>query len=165
MGCFFSGHRTLPEEAIRDIYKALGKQIYDAVSMGISEFYAGGAVGFDMISSVMVLNIKKNFYPKINLHLVIPTPDYGWKLWVTDEQKRLYKEIMSGAESIETVSDHYYKTVYYDRNQRLTKYGDELGIVYADNNHDSGGTYQTIREARKKCIRIVNIYELIYKQP
>lgn len=162
MGCFFSGHRELPTHHIERIFNTTREQIIAAVRRDkINDFYAGGAVSFDMIASMMVLSIKRSTYNQINLHLILPTPDYGRYHWKTVQEKEYYRILIEGAATIKTVSQEYYTGVYLARNQQLIDYGSDLGIVYAEPDHQSGGTYTTIRMAQRNGTRIENIYELM----
>lgn len=162
MGCFFSGHRNLPTDCIESIFKTTKEQIIDAVKHhDIKDFYAGGAIGFDMIASIMVLSIKRSRFNNINLHIIMPTPNYGNSQWKTIQQKEYYRIILQGAKSVATVSADYYSGVFFARNQRLTELGCDLGIVYAEPQHRSGGTYNTIKMAEHNSTKIINIYDLI----
>lgn len=162
MGCFFSGHRNLPADYIESIFKTTKDQIINAVTHGgIKDFYAGGAVGFDMIASIMVLSIKRSRFNNINLHIIMPTPDYGNSQWKTTQQKEYYRIILQGAKSVSTVSADYYNGVFFTRNQRLTELGCDLGIVYAEPRHHSGGTYSTIKMAEHNGTKVINIYDLL----
>lgn len=162
MGCFFSGHRTLPQDNVEAIFKVTREKIIEAVkNRGIRDFYAGGAVGFDMIASMTVLSIKRSMYENINLHIIMPTSLYGSAHWQTVQQIEYYKIILKGAATVETVSPVYHSRVNFMRNQRLTECGHNLGIVYAEPEHDSRGTYITIDMARKNGTEIINIYDFL----
>ena len=162
MGCFFSGHRELPKEQMNNLFTVARQQITNAVvNYSIKDFYAGGAVGFDMIASMMVLSVKRNKYNHINLHLILPTPDYGRYQWKTVQEIEYYRLILQGVDTIETIAPSAYSGINFVRNQRLVELGCNLGIVYAEPDHKSGGTYSTIKMAQKNGTRIVNLYDFL----
>lgn len=162
MGCFFSGHRTFPQDNVEAIFKITREKIIDAVkNRGIKNFYAGGAVGFDMIASITVLSVKRSIDENINLHIIMPTSLYGSAHWQTVQQIEYYKIILQGAATVETISPVYHSGVNFMRNQRLTECGYNLGIVYAEPDHVSGGTYTTIDMAKKNGTEIINVYDFL----
>jgi Protein of unknown function (DUF1273). len=162
MGCFFSGHRELPDENLEAIYNLTRKQITEAIEKyDIKDFYAGGAVGYDMIASILVLSVKYNLYNHINLNLILPTPDYGSRYWKTPREREYYRIILKSVNRIETISPHPYTGINFVRNKRLIECGCDLGIVYAEPDHKSGGTQSTINLAVREGVRVVNIYDLI----
>ena len=162
MGCFFSGHRELPPEHIEAIYNLTRKKIIEAVEKySIYDFYAGGAVGYDMIASIMVLSVKRNKFKHINLNLVLPTPDYGARNWKTVQEREYYRIILQGVNRIETISPTAYQGINLVRNNRLIECGYNLGIVYSEPYHNSGGTRHAIKAAEKNGIEVINIYDYI----
>jgi len=162
MGCFFSGHRELPKDKMNDIFTVTRQQITNAVvNYSIKDFYAGGAVGFDMIAAMMVLSIKRGKYNHINLHLILPTPDYGRFQWKTVQEIEYYRLILQGVKTVETISPTTYTGINFVRNKRLVELGCNLGIVYAEPKHESGGTYSTIKMAQKDGTRIINIHDFL----
>ena len=68
--CFFTGHRSFSknrenvQELLRDILLIL-------IESGVTDFYAGGAIGWDMFCESELLNMKKQF-PQIKLHIILP---------------------------------------------------------------------------------------------
>ncbi len=79
----FTGHRKIKgdtTELSKKLYDLLEK---DIVSYDLTDFYAGGALGFDTLAAQTVLKLKKQF-PHIRLHLVLPCP--------AEEQTETYNE-------------------------------------------------------------------------
>lgn len=63
----FTGHRALSgnvEALSQRLYKELEKEIVG----GAEDFYAGGAVGWDFIASMVVIKLRE-FYPHTNPQL------------------------------------------------------------------------------------------------
>ena len=75
----FTGHRILGAQAARMLPERLDNVIRRLYGEGIRFFYAGGAVGFDMIAAERVLAMKKEL-PEIRLLLALPclTHDKHW---------------------------------------------------------------------------------------
>ena len=45
--CCFTGHRHIPENELLQIQKRLESEIINLINQGVTEFRAGGALGFD----------------------------------------------------------------------------------------------------------------------
>ena len=151
----FTGHRDIPTYLACRIPTALKNHLRRYVMQGAYRFRAGGAIGFDMVAALCVLELKEEF-PHIHLELIIPCPDQtrGWG----DEMKRVYNYIMSRADHVECVSDRYTNHCMYDRNRRLV---DESQVCIAFLRKNSGGTAYTYSYALKKGIEVINLYDEI----
>ena len=57
--CCFAGHRVLSQKKIERIVKRLNKEIDHLIQQGVTNFISGGAVGFDSISSSLVISKKQ----------------------------------------------------------------------------------------------------------
>ena len=69
---FFTGHRTTSfktEDMLR-----LVRLLRKLISEGTVDFYAGGAIGWDMTFANFILLMRKKDFPFIKLHLVLPCP-------------------------------------------------------------------------------------------
>ena len=149
----FTGHRNLNcdiEDLKKRVYNALERAIVNA---GITDFYNGGAIGWDMLTAQEVLKLREK-YPHIKLHMVLPcSPENQSYKW-TPEQKKAYFSVLKQANSIEQISEHYFTGCMKQRNARLIELSD-CCFCYWNGNLKSG-TVQTIRMAQKKHILIVN---------
>ena len=54
--CAFTGHRSLEKDFSE---KKLKEEIERVISMGVTDFYNGMAMGFDLIAAETVLSLKK----------------------------------------------------------------------------------------------------------
>ena len=125
------------------------------ILQGVSHFGAGGAIGFDTIAALCVLEIRE-IYPQIALDLILPCKDQS-NTW--DElNKRTYNYILSNADSVEYISDKYAAGCMYERNRRLVD-GSRYCIAYST--HNSGGTAYTCSYASKRNLEIINIYDML----
>lgn len=149
----FTGHRTV--EMTASLEKSLTDTLEFLISNGITDFYAGGAYGWDIICELTVIKMRKR-YPHIKLHLILPCfaeeQIENWSnLW-----KRRYNYILNNANNVEYVSEHCTKDCMKRRNARLVELADCCVCCYNENDRRSG-TGQTLRMARKKGIEIINL--------
>lgn len=154
----FTGHRKIDSGDL-NLKLALDNAICGLYNKGATEFYCGGALGWDTLCANMVLYLKKRKAIPISLHLVLPcSPEYQTAKW-SDADKRTFYSILEQADSVEYISDKYYDGCMKKRNQRLVDLADWCVCYYKDNNPRSG-TGQTVRMAQSKGIEIINIAQL-----
>lgn len=152
----FTGHRIIhgdKEELATRLYGVLENYIKNC---GLTEFYAGGAVGWDTLSALTVLELKK-VYPHIHLHLVLPcSNEEQTEKWSPEQQKEFYR-ILSLADSTEYTSLHYCKNCMKMRNKKLVEYA-EICFCYININNRRSGTSQTVNMAERKNIPVINLF-------
>lgn len=113
--CCFTGHRIykLPRDVLK---QRLWAAITWMVEKDVENFYAGGAIGFDTMAEVAVLQIKETF-PWIKLHLALPCPEQAEK-WSLEDAKNL-ECIKERADSVTYTSPHYTEDCMHIRNRYL----------------------------------------------
>ena len=76
--CCLTGHRSLPSDPDRlaELRQNLRRLICDLAQQGITTFYTGGALGFDTMAAMMVLELKSRL-PQLRLHLALPRQSAG----------------------------------------------------------------------------------------
>jgi len=149
--CSFSGHRDIPEAEISKIYAHLTPLLRELIDNGCTDFYAGGALGFDTIAALIVLQLRGE-YPDIKLHLLLPYADQS-KAWEQSDCDT-YEFIKSHTNSFEYLSKDYYRGCMQARNKALVDKS-ELVVCYMTRN--IGGTANTIRYAKSCGRRVINI--------
>ena len=153
--CFFTGHRNIGFDAM--LIVKTGHIINDLIKDGVTDFYAGGAVGWDMICEELVLSLRKK-YPEIKLHLILPCPPEqqisGWG----DGDRAEYDSILKNSDDVEIVSESYDKDCMKKRNARLAELG-EICLCYYNEKNFRSGTGQTVRMAQKAEKKIINVYD------
>ena len=147
----FTGHRQIPTEEEEKIRARLDEVIEDLIGQGIDCFAAGGALGFDTMAAQAVLRAKEK-YPHIRLILVLPFPDQS-KRW-SERNRKVYEEIKLQADEVEYTSEHYTRFCMFARNWRLVE---RACVCVAYQTKDTGGTAYTVKYARSKELRIINI--------
>lgn len=77
--------------------------------MGIRFFYAGGAVGFDILAAENVLDLKSEFLDVV-LIIVVPFPEQD--KFFNGENKKRYFNILDKADEVITISEKYTNIAY-----------------------------------------------------
>ncbi len=149
--CCFTGHRII--KITPELVQGLKDAIINLIEQGVTDFYDGGAVGFDMLCAETVIELKAE-YPNIKLHLLLPClPEEQVKGWNKAQIAR-YNEILQAADSVTVLSEHYTDDCMKQRNKRLVELAD-CCICYCAN--PRSGTGQTVRMAHEKGIDVINL--------
>ena len=150
--CCFTGHRII--KVTPELVQRLQDTIINMIESGVTDFYDGGAIGFDMLCAETVIELKAE-YSDIKLHLLLPCPPEeqvkGWN----KAQIAKYNEILKAADSVAVLSEHYTEDCMKQRNKRLVELA-ECCICYCNN--PRSGTGQTVRMAKDKGIDIINLF-------
>lgn len=152
---FFTGHRAFFYD--KEVYQNCWDLLIKLMKEGVTDFYAGGAMGWDMIFAGMVLKMRENHVPFIKLHLVLPCPPEEQTAKWDDYYKKEYKRILEAADSVEIISEHYEKICMKKRNERLVELGD-VCVCYYNEKKTRSGTGQTVRIAEKQGKEIINLF-------
>ena len=135
--CCFTGHRTLPANEREQILSVLTKKIEELINTGIAVFINGGALGFDTLAALAVLGLKSK-YPNIKLKIYAPSAEQS-DMW-SEDNKRIYRYILSRADEVKVLSDKNYPGCMHERNRRMV---DDSDCVIAYVKKTSGGSYYT----------------------
>ena len=148
----FTGHRDIP--AISMFIKSrLKKEIETLIEKGVIFYGNGGALGFDTLAALTVLELKKK-HPQIKLIMVLPCREQAEK-W-SEQDKQIYTGILHKADKVVYTSERYHRGCMYERNRRLVDFSNYC-IAYLK--EDTGGTAYTVGYARKNGLEIINIAE------
>ena len=154
----FTGHRHIGKHKSQ-IEKSLLSVIEQLiVQRNVTDFYVGGAYGFDALASLTVLRIKET-YPQVKLHMILPCSNEEQTAKWSKEQKNEFEYILAHTDSIEYISEHYYNGCMKVRNTRLVELATECCICYWNIANIRSGTGQTVRMAQKIGLEIINLYE------
>lgn len=150
----FTGHRYI--RITSELEARLENILCELIEKhGATDFYAGGALGWDTLCAQTVLRLKQK-HP-IRLHLVLPCCETEQTEKWKSEQKAEFKGILSSADSVEYVSENYFDGCMRIRNQRLVEYADGC-VCYYNEKKRASGTGQTVCMAQQKNIGIINLY-------
>lgn len=154
--CCFTGHREICREHMVLLPGILDKRLDEIISKGKNIlFKAGGAVGFDTLAALKVLEKREQYgRDRVNLELCLPCRDqtYGWR----ERDRRIYEYILGRADSVRYAHDKYVSSCMHDRNRMLV---DGSGYCMAYCKTSRGGTAYTCAYALKKGLEFINLYD------
>ena len=160
-GCCFTGHRpnALPDAGneqkpgMRALSELLTRAVERAVSDGFTEFYAGGALGFDTLAAEAVLNLRQQD-STVSLHLALPGLDQaeGWNA----EQLQRYERILAGSSEIWYSAERCSPASMQKRNRYLVDHASRC-IAYL--RRMKGGTLYTVNYALDSGVEVDNLAE------
>ncbi len=151
----FTGHRHLDNGDASEVSHMLSCLLHTLANCGSEHFCTGGALGFDTMAALCVIELKKEF-PHISLDLVLPCRDQT-NLW-SNHDRALYNLILSKADSVEFLHEKYTSTCMHDRNRALV---DRSDVCVAYLVHQGGGTAYTVSYAEKENKQVINIADLM----
>ena len=131
----------------------IGQAVAALASRGILHYYVGGAIGFDMVAAVTVLNAKRDL-PTLTLTLALPCRDHTLK-W-SEAERRLFARVTALADEVVYVSDEYHRGCMQRRNRYMV---DRSCVCLAYLTEATGGTYQTVRYAERQGLPICHLAE------
>ena len=161
--CAFTGHRPhkFPWKYAEDDPRCLSlkqtmyAEIERLAAAGVYHFFSGMALGVDLWSAQIVLDIKKE-YPSINLHCILPCE--GQEIQWADSEQEQYNAILRQACEIVYVSQKYTADCMLRRNRYLVDHSSVLLAVY--NGVKRSGTGATVNYARRLGREIIIINPL-----
>ncbi len=148
----FTGHRVIPSEHLFWLRERLEKTVVELYNLGYRTFLAGGALGFDTLAAETVLLLRKQRCPEIRLELLLPCADQT-KCW-KERDVRLYETIRKQADKVTCLAERYYNGCMQVRNRALVE-NSSVCVCYLT--RDSGGTAQSVRMAKQKGLRLINL--------
>ena len=151
----FTGHRTIDYSLSVRIPPLLKGKLEELIQRGATCFRAGGAMGFDTIAALCVLELKER-YPNITLELKLPCREQA-RYWES-RSVTVYDYIIKRADSVEYVSDRFTPTCMHERNRRLVD-GSDVCIAFLTKSQ--GGTAYTFGYALERGLEVINIFDLL----
>lgn len=149
--CCFTGHRHIPREDIKSLYHELMRVIDILIRSGVTRFRTGGALGFDTLAALTVIDKRKND-PRLTLELCIPCEDQtqGWSA----EDVAIYQYIRSEADKVTVLHDKYVKGCMHERNRYMVD-GSHYCVAYCTKQR--GGSAYTVNYAKAKGVKVVDL--------
>ena len=149
--CCFTGHRNISGDTREQIMPSLSAKVEELIKEGVAVFINGGALGFDTLSALVVIGLKKK-YPHIKLKIYAPHKGQSAK-W-SDDNRRIYDYILSCADEVKVLAPFYYADCMRERNRRMV---DDSDCVIAYVKKTSGGSYYTTVYAQTQDKKIYYI--------
>ena len=148
--CCFTGHRHIDDMAATTA--ALRRTIRSLAGQGYTVYRAGGAMGFDMLAALCVLELRLELGLRLELYLPCRDQADRWN----NHQKSFYHHVLEEADSVTYVSQVYTPYCMFARNRRLVD-GSHVCVAYCTS--EDGGTAYTCRYAEKKGVEIISLGE------
>ena len=155
--CCFTGHRVIPAGYMKKVFELLPSVIEELYAKGVREFRAGGALGFDMLAALCVIEFRQT-HPDVRLNLILPCRDQDRK-WGSFDRKT-YSFVIEKADSVMYVSDLYTPGCMHKRNRSLVN-GSDICVAYVA--RSDGGSAYTFSYALSKGLEALNLYDIITK--
>jgi uncharacterized phage-like protein YoqJ len=152
--CCFTGHRSIPYRNLVKLNDILEKTIKSLAAEGIRVFRAGGAVGFDTLAALKVLDLRDELGIELELILPCRNQTHGW----SPRDKKYYDYILASCNRFSYISDIYTRDCMLERDRKLVE-GCTRCVAYCNKN--TGGTAYTMSYALKKGIDVINLAESI----
>lgn len=149
--CCFTGHRNLPANKIERIVMSLDREIENLIANGVTDFISGGALGFDQIAASLI--VAKKEMGK-NVRLIFAVPCKNQDAFGGEKQRELYQNLLGEADEIVYVSEEFDPFCMKRRNKYMVEHSAYCICALL---HEKSGTGQTVRFARKKGLRIINV--------
>lgn len=155
--CCFTGHRNICGEHFKKLPELLDSLFEQLVANGFRHFKTGGAIGFDALCALKCLEIKEK-HPDLNitLELCLPCKDQT-RTW-SEQEKAVYKFILSKAEHVTYEQDKYAAGCMSARNRRLVD-GSDLCVAFLSSKRS--GTAYTCNYALSMGVKVINLFEHI----
>ncbi len=158
--CAFTGHRpkSFPwkyDETSCDcvlLKEILAEQIRKLIARGVTTFLSGMALGVDIWSAQIVLNLRKE-NPALRLHCILPCEGQE-DPWPALEKERYYS-IFKQADHVVYVNREYKDNCMLERNRYMVDHSSCLLAVY--NGKARSGTGSTVNYARRMGREIIII--------
>ena len=150
VSCCFTGHRKLPSDKLDQIRRRVSAEIERAYQGGYRRFLCGGALGFDTLCALEVIE-KRKVYADMRLILVLPclSQDEQW----SEQDRLVYRSIYAESDECYCMSEFYSEGCMHLRNRAMVD-DCSLCICYLEN--FKSGTSYTYNYAKKSGLVIIN---------
>lgn len=117
--CFFTGHRIISNETKEMLRNVMYEKVEELIKTGVTDFIAGGAIGFDMLCERVVIELREKYK---NIRLILYLPCYNnMERWSINQ--KYYGRLMMAAadEVIYTTESKYVSGCMQHRNKRMAE--------------------------------------------
>ena len=147
--CCFTGHRDIPAAELPELRHKLEVTVAELIQSGIRFFGSGGARGFDLEATKIVLEFR-NRCPQVRLILVLPCRDQAER-W-NREDRAEYERLKALADKVVYTAERYTPGCMRRRNRHLVD-GSSVCVAYCT--RSTGGTAYTMDYARRQGLRVI----------
>ncbi len=153
--CCFTGHRDIDPQENERLVEVLDGIVDKLCEGGVTVFRTGGAIGFDTLAALKIIEKKKKF-PHIKLHLFLPCRNQTEK-W-NGYNMHAYEFIMNNADDITYTSENYTRGCMLHRDRCMVN-GSQFCVAFCKKRE--GGTAYTLNYAKTRGARTINIATMI----
>ncbi|MBQ3573755.1 MAG: DUF1273 family protein [Clostridia bacterium] len=148
--CCFTGHRYIANAHMEKLISNLPDIIKELAESGVTDFIAGGALGFDTLAAMLVIRERES-NPDIRLILALPCKNQtsGWH----KKDVAIYNEILSLADEVIYVSEEYTNGCMLKRNRFMV---DSSAHCVFYMSAPRGGTAYTVKYALENELEMHN---------
>ncbi len=157
--CCFTGHRNLTNAEKKECKEKLQRASDAFVKMGVTDFIVGGAIGFDTVAAVTLINLRTNLYPHIRITVAVPFE--GQSKYFQPADRALYATILERADNVIILSKDYHPYCMSVRNRYMV---DNSRYCVSYLTAEKGGTFQTVKYARSKGLTLFNLADPIWNK-
>ena len=129
----------------------LEEAVQQAANEGYTDFYCGGAWGFDILAGEAVLRARQ-LHEGLRLYCILPHEGQA-RGWDADWLRR-YERMLHACTGTKVLSREWTRSCYHERNRYMVDRCSRL-ICYFDG--QPGGTAYTVRYALQKGVRLINL--------
>jgi uncharacterized phage-like protein YoqJ len=158
----FTGHR--PDKLFGYNYRTTGNRMIllklralierFIVKKGVTTFISGMALGIDMWSAQIVLQLKEK-YPHIKLVCAVPCANHSIK-W-NEEDQQIHKDILEQADLVHYVSTEPYTAWCMNKRNEMMVDSSNYVIAIWDG-VENGGTWNTVKYAKKRQVSMIKMH-------
>lgn len=151
ISCCFTGHRHINPKEEYTLKEALKGQIERLIEHGVTHFYCGGALGFDTLAAICILELKQMYR---DILLILALPCRGQEKYYNKYQKQLYRHIMEHADKVYYTAAAYTPSCMHERNRFMV---DNCAYCICYLRKDTGGTRYTAHYAESCGAQVIYI--------
>ena len=149
-----TGHRYIIKPHALQLPAMLNECIGTLVDRGARDFRAGGALGFDMLAALKVLELRETLPIRLVLYLPCRDQTRGWN----EASCRAYRYILDRADEVHYTADRYTPTCMLERDRALVD-GSDVCVAYCVKNR--GGAFYTCSYALKRNLELINLADAL----
>ncbi len=146
--CAVTGHRVMQKDFNEQDLKS---SFIGLIEQGYDTFLIGMALGFDTACFKVLKRLKENYS---QLKLVACVPCKNQSLKYNKYQKREYDEMIDFADGVFVLGEEYTEGCMQKRNKFMV---DNSSVLIAYLRRDFGGTFNTVKYAEEKEIKIIYV--------
>ena len=152
--CCLTGHRHFSAIDVKKLYVRLKNVLTDLiVKEGFTDFRTGGAMGFDTLAALCILELKMK-YPQIKLHVFVPCENQ--EKYFPRIDKKVYRTVLERADATTLVNKQYSPGVMFARNRAMVK-GSDVCVAFMSRR--AGGTKYTVDYAEKAGVKVIHLFD------